>query len=317
MGCSLWLELTPFCNLDCAFCYNPWRGAAKDAYPGRDRPDWPTIVRRLSLAAHFDYVALSGGEPLLARGLDDIVRSLRACGQVPVITTNGRNATERRLAALAGAGLAGLQIPLLAVEPGMHDALSGRPSWRWAMRAVLLARRMNLGVALTFVATSWNVREFPRVVALAGSLGITDVVFNEVHLEGQAHGKAELEPALSEALTAVEQARSLATGVEIHVRPSSEGFRSAVGTSRAGPTDPWHRIAVDPSGAIKLCNQSIATIANVSDMSSEDLSTLVTRLEAGDLARYRERVTNCACLDDRLGSGGLRESVSRLSPHRV
>lgn len=299
MSCSLWLELTPYCNLNCAFCYNPWRGRAAAELPSPQGLDWSAVVERIGGRVWFEYVALSGGEPLLAPNLVKIVDQLSQQGHRAIVTTNGRTATERKLRELAHVGLTGLQVPLLSVEPDVHDRLSGRPSWRRAMRTILLARAMGLQVALTFVATADNVAEFPRVSGLASRLGIKDIVFNEVHLEGQAKRKDVRQPPVAASTAALDATDALRLDIRVHVRASSARLRAALGTASLGPGAPWHRVAVDPAGNVKLCNQSTSSVGNVRDMTADDFVSLVAELEAGQLSRLRHTVSNCACMNDR------------------
>lgn len=310
MSCSLWLELTPYCNLNCSFCYNPWRGHARTRYPGRDGIEWVTVIDRLGPALQFAYVALSGGEPLLVSELEAIVGRLTEFGQTPIVTTNGRSATERRLKALASAGLKGVQVPLLAVTPELHDRLSGGPSWHWAMRSVLVARALDLTVGLTFVATAENVGEFPRIVDLASKLGIGAIMFNEVHLEGKARGKHALRPTASASMAALKTVDRMGLATLVHIRPSSEELRAAIGVTSSRLDEPWHRIAVDPSGSVKLCNLSTKVIGNIHEMDCTDLAYLIEELRAGKVGRYRDSITNCACLADRVAKSGALMSAT-------
>ncbi len=68
---ALWLELAEDCNLNCVFCYNPWR---PDDSQHRGRPLLKyevlvTIVSKVLARLPIDHVTLSGGEPLLYRDL--------------------------------------------------------------------------------------------------------------------------------------------------------------------------------------------------------------------------------------------------------
>ena len=196
---TLWLELTPSCNLHCAFCYNPWRAGSKAAHPETlPYNQYVAVLERLVSRRRFAYVALSGGEPLLYPNLASLVAFLASTGQRTVLTTNGRLLTHRTLYCLTAAGLSGLQVPLLAATPALHDRLSGRASWEQAVRALALGLEAGIPTSATFVATAANLKELPRVACLLGVVGIRHLVVNEMHPEGSARGHPELaaEPTL-------------------------------------------------------------------------------------------------------------------------
>jgi MoaA/NifB/PqqE/SkfB family radical SAM enzyme len=137
---TLWLELTPSYNLHCVFCYNPWRSEPKAAHPATlPHNEYVALVTRLVSRRRFSYVALSG-EPLLYTELPALVEALRRNGQHSVLTTNGCLLNRDRLTLLVNAGLSGLQVPVLAATPALHDRLSGRPSWEQAIHALALGR---------------------------------------------------------------------------------------------------------------------------------------------------------------------------------
>lgn len=103
-----YLEITNRCNLQCVFC------------PGTDRPsrrltveEFEVLTNRLRNEVQFLYFHLMG-EPLLHPDLPHFVRTARAKGFVPVLTTNG-TLLERR-PELAECGLHKIQISLHAHE---------------------------------------------------------------------------------------------------------------------------------------------------------------------------------------------------------
>jgi|GEM_PF-3812533 len=291
---TLWLELTPSCNLRCAFCYNPWRPGSKSAHPEKMAPqEYLAAVERLVRRRRFSYIALSGGEPLLYPRLPALVSALAASGQRTVLTTNGRLLSRATLNRLTGAGLNGLQVPLLAATPTVHDQLSGRASWAQAIRALALGLEAGISTSATFIATASNLDELPRVTELLGLMGVGHLVVNEMHSEGSARNRPELavQPLLLG--TVLNQARRLAREHELQL-----SFLPASGSNWPRPRDrSWHRLAVSPDGLLKLCNQSARTLGPLNEISDEDLDGLMCDLARGQVAGYRGRVDNCYCFD--------------------
>ena len=90
IGGRLWLYANYHCNLRCAYCM-----PEKD-YVWLPREDVLTLEEMATLAGYFtdlgvDRVRLTGGEPLLRRGLSGLIRLLRQNQLVKdiALTTNG------------------------------------------------------------------------------------------------------------------------------------------------------------------------------------------------------------------------------------
>ncbi len=99
------------CNLSCAYC---------NEYDKVSEPV-PTdeMVRRIDKLAALGTTAitLSGGEPLLHPGLDEIIRRIRSHGILATLITNGYLLTTERIEKLNDAGLDYLQISIDNVIP--------------------------------------------------------------------------------------------------------------------------------------------------------------------------------------------------------
>lgn len=295
-GPSLWLELTPHCNLDCQFCYNPWRPAAVTDYPAMsDGAQYVQNVLRLVEHVDFAYVALSGGEPLLYRGLDDLVRVLHEHGQHTILTTNGRLAGRARLEALGALGLSAVQVPILAASPEIHDRLAGRACWREAILTLALTLELGLQAIVIFVTTGMNVHELPRVLRMVAAMGGRHVIMSELQPVGSAvnhadglslTGEAFVEAAAKGVAFAAEAGMSLK--VVRHAANLAEGLDFSRG--------PWSRWTLTPSAELKICNFSAKTLGRVTDMPEPSFRRLVDDLQGGRVTAYTDSVDNCACL---------------------
>lgn len=299
-GISLWLELTPRCNLGCAFCYNPWRPEPAAAHPpALEAAGYIAAIEPLIVRHAFDYVALSGGEPLLYSGLEQLTAALARHGQRPLLTTNGRLLTRARLERLRDAGLVAVQVPLLAATPEVHDRLSGRRCWRQALRALALGLEHGLSTAATFVATQENCDELPSTVELLASLGVRRLVVNELHARGAAEGRPELSvaPAALKRQLHAASAAGERRGVDVCFVAASDEL-----DHRSGPLSAWHRLAVAPDGQLKLCNQSRTTLGALGQLGDAELERIVADLATGTLAPYRRRVDSCSCFERASGA---------------
>jgi MoaA/NifB/PqqE/SkfB family radical SAM enzyme len=99
------------CNLACTYC-NEY-DKTSDPVP------LPTMLRRIDRLAELRSasVTVSGGEPLMHPGLDEIIQQIRQRGMIAGLITNGFYLGPERIRRLNAAGLEYLQISVDNVEP--------------------------------------------------------------------------------------------------------------------------------------------------------------------------------------------------------
>lgn len=141
---DLRVSLTDRCNLRCSYCMPD------------QHPDWmrreallndDEIVRLIRIAVQrlgIRAVRFTGGEPLLRRGLEDIMRrvsALRTPGREVelALTTNGLG-LDKRLAGLLDAGLNRVNISLDSLDPQRYAALTRRDRLPDVLRSIEAVR---------------------------------------------------------------------------------------------------------------------------------------------------------------------------------
>jgi hypothetical protein len=131
-------------------------------------PDDPSI-EALVAAAGPGPLLLGGGEPTLRADLPALLRALCAAGAAPTLDTDGLAlSSPAALAALRGAGLAGLRLRLHSLEPEAHDYLEGMPG---AHRRALIALARALDDQLPVeVLTPISRPSAPLLLAMARGL---------------------------------------------------------------------------------------------------------------------------------------------------
>ena len=114
------VSVTERCNLRCVYCM-PAGGL-----PVRERGDLLTFEEierfvRAAAAEGITRIRLTGGEPLVRRGIEDLVRKLRAVPGIEsvALTTNGSLLT-RMAPALATAGVDRVNVSLVALDPEVY-----------------------------------------------------------------------------------------------------------------------------------------------------------------------------------------------------
>ena len=162
------VSVTDRCDLRCRYCMPE---AGVEWVEHSRILTYEQIVRLVRLAAELgvDTVRLTGGEPLVRRGLEGLVAALKAVDGIRTValTTNGVRLAEQ-LPALRSAGLDGVNLSLDTLDRGQYAALTRRdrlPEALAGLEAALAAP--GLRVKLNCVPLAENRDQWPPLAALA------------------------------------------------------------------------------------------------------------------------------------------------------
>lgn len=166
------LNLTRRCNLGCAHCYldaGMREGVGSDEL---STDEVKGVIDDIADLSDECMIVLTGGEPLLRRDITDLAAHASGRGLMVVVGTNGLMLTEKRVAALQEAGVAGVGISLDSLDPEFHDNFRGAPgAWAKAMSGIDACRKAGLGFQLHFSVMEENAHEFIDMVDFARSSG--------------------------------------------------------------------------------------------------------------------------------------------------
>lgn len=148
LPCSVLLEVTGRCNLNCAVCFaDAGRMEADD--PSLEKISW--LLERAMAAAGPCNLQLSGGEPTLRDDLPEIVEVARRIGYSFVqVNTNGMRlaADKEYCRQLQAAGLSSVFLQFDGVDDAVYRALRGRALLDQKLQAVSNSGEVGLGVVL-------------------------------------------------------------------------------------------------------------------------------------------------------------------------
>jgi cyclic pyranopterin phosphate synthase len=137
------MSITDRCNLRCGYC-TYWQEFER--LPPREILSYEELLRLAAVAAEAGIrkIRITGGEPLLRRGVVDFIKNLH---QIPGIeevclTTNGVLLPELA-SPLFKAGLRHLNVSLDTLRPERYQEITGRDNWREVMAGLQLA--LDLG----------------------------------------------------------------------------------------------------------------------------------------------------------------------------
>ena len=191
----LWLGQT--CNIRCHFCY------FLDRIKSSDHPEHPFMSLEKakfickSVRNHYGNTAIDiqGGEPLLFKGIFDLVHYCREIALYPTLITNGILLAKAEICRkVKEAGTRDLLISVHALDD-VYDSIVGTPGA--AMKQMQGLRNcQDLGIPFRFnvVLSKWALPQFVDIAQLAvrtGARAVNYIAFNP--FEDQATGKRSSE----------------------------------------------------------------------------------------------------------------------------
>ena len=160
-------EITYNCNARCKHCHLGGSAPENRAAP----EELGRISRELSPVV----AQVSGGEPLLRKDVEEIVRAIRRPGRAPfiVLTTNGSLLTREKYGRLREAGVDEISLSLDYPDE-RHDEFRGIPGLFQKIQTLAFGLKdvRNSGITLSCVIQRDNFRELPRLAELAREWGL-------------------------------------------------------------------------------------------------------------------------------------------------
>lgn len=183
------LSVTDLCNLRCRYCM-PAEGVCKRSHSEICSVEELVEIVRQAAACGVSKVRLTGGEPLVRRGLLDICRGIRAIEGVAelCLTTNG-TLLPGMAAELKAAGVDRLNVSLDTLRPDRYARLTRLGRLEDVLRGLAAAREAGFtGTKLNVVLLEgFNEDEIPDFVGLT-ALEDLEVRFIELMPIGQGEG---------------------------------------------------------------------------------------------------------------------------------
>jgi pyrroloquinoline quinone biosynthesis protein E len=162
---GLLAELTHRCPLACPYCSNPLELTARERELSTEV--WLRVLEEAAALGVLQ-LHLSGGEPTLRTDLEAIVARARALELYSNLITAGVGVSERRLEALAKAGLDHVQLSVQDVDPEGCDRIGGfKGSLARKVAFARAVRALGLPLTLNAVVHRHNLDRLERFVELA------------------------------------------------------------------------------------------------------------------------------------------------------
>jgi radical SAM protein with 4Fe4S-binding SPASM domain len=209
------INLTRRCNLRCAHCY---LDASTLQHGNSDELSTDEVKQLLNEVAQQypeTMVVLTGGEPLLRKDLETLIRYGRQQKLFMVVGTNGVLLNEKRIKSLKTAGVMGLGISLDSLDAQYHDDFRSCPgAWQKTLAGMDLCKRYDIPLQIHFSVTEDNASEVPAMIEFAHVYGARVLNFFFLVCTGRGEqmtdiSAASYEKVLHQILQAQEQSNRL------------------------------------------------------------------------------------------------------------
>lgn len=253
-------ELTHRCPLRCSYCSNPVALVRSGDELGTE--EWIDILRQAAELGVLQ-VHLSGGEPTARKDLEAIVAAARGFGIYTNLITSAVLLDQRRVEALAAAGLDHIQISFQDSERGSADRIGGYAGGHEKKRQVAKwVRAAGLPLTVNLVVHRQNLDRLAEMIDMAVDLDARRIEVAHVQYYGWGLvNRAALVPTRAQVVAAdavVTQARHRLEGRAVIDYVVPDYYARRPKTCMGG----WARqfLTVTPAGKVLPCHaaESIA-----------------------------------------------------------
>jgi pyrroloquinoline quinone biosynthesis protein E len=180
---TLVAELTYRCPLACAYCSNPLD--AREHNVELDTKIWQRVLTEAE-ALGVMQVHFTGGEPLVRRDLEVLVRTARDSGLYTNLITSGVPLQRARLEGLRDAGLDHIQLSFQGSAPDATKNWANHSGLPQKRAAAHWAKELGYPLTVNVVVHRGNLDDASSIVALAEELGADRLELANVQYLGWA-----------------------------------------------------------------------------------------------------------------------------------
>ena len=280
---GLLAELTHRCPLACPYCSNPLELERRSGE--LDTATWMRVFEEAAALGVLQ-LNLSGGEPASRSDLVELVRGAARAGLYTNLITSGIGLDEKRLEALAEAGLDHVQLSVQHVKAAEADRIAGYAGAHAKKRAVAREiARSGLPLTINAVIHRANIDAVEALVREAVSLWARRIEVAHSQYYGWAlKNRAALIPSADQAAAArntVETAKGRVPGHHRHrlrgaglFRPVPEAMHERLGT----PVAQRHAVGTCPALPCRRDNSGAHLLVGAQPNARRDLGR-VARLQ--------------------------------------
>lgn len=267
-------EATERCNLDCIFCYNHWK---RDGYihnqPAGDYTNSLKTLQKLFSIANIKHITFTGGEPMLAERIGELILFCRMKGASVSLITNGNHASFEELSQLINLGVQLFELPVHAADAKTHDHMTKvQGSWEKSLATIKHLSRMGAYIVPVMVITKFNYNQVAETLEMIHSMGLNRVMLNRYNIGGKGVKTPEeisaTQNQLNEAFAqANEKARTLKITVSSNVCTPhcvvNPRHYPAIQFTNCSPDITHRPLTLNTLGDLRFCNHSPTVLGNI------------------------------------------------------
>ncbi len=185
-------NITSMCNLSCKHCYY----SAK-SYPDEDELSTNEILNIIDDIGNLGVpvILVSGGEPLMKKGVYELISFMREKNIDVGLSTNGTLITEKNIEKIKKSGANYVGISIDGFEK-THDFFRGKKgAFRRSEEAIEICLKEGLTVSVRLTLTKFNMNEITKILEWAEEKGVQR--FCIYHLVASGRGKDIKDSALT------------------------------------------------------------------------------------------------------------------------
>ncbi len=149
---TLRLSLTSVCNFACTYCVpENHKNVIDDSAAALSISQILDHVQRIHKETPLESVRLTGGEPLLYNGLEEVIQGLNAMGIQNIKMTSNAFLLKQKAFELRSAGLSEINISLDAIDEDVFAAVTKRYALKRVLEGIDEAGRVGIKVKLNAV----------------------------------------------------------------------------------------------------------------------------------------------------------------------
>ncbi|MBU0707222.1 radical SAM protein [Patescibacteria group bacterium] len=274
-------EVTPRCNYNCLYCYNVWK--ADDKYPPGELAikEIKHLFNKVLVDIHLEWIILSGGEPLLHKNINEIIKFLKEKNQRIGIATNGSLLKIDNVHKLIEDGIGYFEISLNSTNVDNYKRLCRSDSLKKVKNAILLVKKKKIPLTVSFTVTRINLNDIEKVIDLCYAFSVDTIALNRFVPGGEGiENKEELTISKKdlESVLKIANEKSSKHKIPINITIPIEDCeikhaqypRLNFGTCGCGESK-W---VIDPVGNLRTCEQNPEILGNLLEKSFTELSQM-------------------------------------------
>src|SRR6266404_4048672 len=226
--------------------------------------EWTRVIREAAALGVLQ-IGFSGGEPLVRRGLAELIRAAREASLYTNLITSGIGLDDDRVYALRDAGLDSVQLSFQSDEAEIADEIAGARAHQRKLDVAAKIRAAGIPLSLNFVIHRRNIDRLPQIIDLTEALGAERVELANVQFYGWAFlNRAALLPTREQVL----HARDIATAAKARLAGKIDIFYVLPDYYEMRPKpclNGWGQryLTVNPVGDVLPCSTASSAIPDL------------------------------------------------------